>query len=334
VPVRRRVIAGAAVVLLLGGSPLSGIAPSPVRAGSFAPDASQSAQGVINNADLATPSSTHDVSLSTPWTAFDGNVNVVGGNLSFGQLDLTIPSIGFATTVARAYDSAAATVDGPFGYGWFWSYGLRIATAGDGVDVVRADGRVDHYTSVSSSYTPPVGIYDTLATVAGGGWTLTLVDQTTYLFGADGRLTSQRDPNGNALTLTYTGGLVSGLTDTAGRAWTFLPAADGVHVGEVDDPTGRKVNYSYAGAGDLTGVTDAAGGSQTLAYASHSLTSRTDANGHAISYVYGAGGRVSTVTDALSHTTSFSYDGVSLRTTVTDPRGPGRRVLAISPSVR
>src|SRR4051812_25162329 len=65
-------------------------------------------------------------SLSTPWTTFVGGVNVASGNVSLAGADLAIPSIGLATAVGRAYNSAAADVSGPFGYGWSWSYGVRV----------------------------------------------------------------------------------------------------------------------------------------------------------------------------------------------------------------
>ena len=73
----------------------------------------------------ATVPATANVALSTPWTAFAGGVNVVAGNVSLAQADLAIPSVGFATTVGRAYNSAAADLSGPFGYGWTWSYGVQ-----------------------------------------------------------------------------------------------------------------------------------------------------------------------------------------------------------------
>src|SRR4051812_35851792 len=51
---------------------------------------------------------TANSSLSTPWTSFVGGVNVVSGAVSIADADLAIPSVGFATAVGRAYNSAAA----------------------------------------------------------------------------------------------------------------------------------------------------------------------------------------------------------------------------------
>ena len=58
---------------------------------------------------------------STPWSAVVGGVDVVCGGLSFSESDLTIPSIGFATSIARTYNGSAPVPSGPFGPGWFWS---------------------------------------------------------------------------------------------------------------------------------------------------------------------------------------------------------------------
>ena len=61
------------------------------------------------------PGGMTDFSLSSPSTVFDTGVNMVAGNLSIANTDLSIASIGPATTIAMAYDSSGATTDGPFG---------------------------------------------------------------------------------------------------------------------------------------------------------------------------------------------------------------------------
>jgi len=106
------------------------------------------------------PSSTHDTSMSTPWTAFTMDVNVVGGNVVRQYRDLTIPSTGLATTVIRTYNSTAAANVGPFGYGWSWSYGMHVDTGAGTAVVSREDGRTDTYTLSGGTYTPPTGVYD------------------------------------------------------------------------------------------------------------------------------------------------------------------------------
>jgi hypothetical protein len=45
------------------------------------------------------PASTHDLSPSTPWTAFAGGVNVVGGNLVLQSTDLATGAIGLGTVL-------------------------------------------------------------------------------------------------------------------------------------------------------------------------------------------------------------------------------------------
>ena len=218
-------------------------------------------------------------SQTTPWATFSSQVSVACGNLAIAQLDLTVPSVGFPATIARWYDSNRASSDGPFGYGWSWTYGLRVTAVAGGADVARADGRVDHFTTSGSGYISPPGIHDALGSVGGGGWQLTLANQIVDTFTSTGLLASVADPNGNALSIGYSGGTISTITDTAGRTWLFTTV--GGRVTKVTDPGGRAVSYAYSGAGDLIGVTDPTGAVTAYGYASHVLVSRTDGKGHA-----------------------------------------------------
>ena len=261
---------------------------------------------------------------STPWSAVVGGVDAVCGGLSFSESDLTIPSIGFATSIARTYNGSATVPSGPFGPGWFWSYGVRTVASAGGMDVIHADGRRDAYMGTGPTYVAPAGVFDTLATRGGGGWTLTLHDQTVLVFDSYGRLVSETDPNGNALTIAYTGTVPSAITDTAGRTWTVTTAAG--RITAVTDPAGRSVSYGYDGLGQLTSVIDAAGATRTYGYAGGALGVRTDANGHATDVTYDASGRVATVTDPAGDITRFAWDVANTTATITDPLGRNRRV--------
>ena len=73
-----------------------------------------------------------------------------------------MPSIGFPSTIARTYNSAAATVAGPVGFGWFWSYGMHVDPVTGGVTVIREDSRADLYTLPGDQFVAPPGIHDDL----------------------------------------------------------------------------------------------------------------------------------------------------------------------------
>ena len=60
------------------------------------------------------------------------------------------------------------------------------------MDVIHADGRRDAYLGTGPTYTAPAGVFDTLATRGGGGWTLTLHDQTVLVFDSYGRSSGRR----------------------------------------------------------------------------------------------------------------------------------------------
>ncbi len=265
-------------------------------------------------------SGTHDTSLSSPWTVFEGGVNVVGGNLSFAQTDLTVPSIGFPTTIARAYNSALAEADGPFGHGWSWSLGHHVAAVPGGVEVVGGDGRNDHYVAGGSgAYTSPAGVYDTLTDLPGGGWLLVRQDQVRLAFTATGALASVGDPNGNTLYLSYINGNLASARDPAQRTWSFDASGAG-RIVAVHDPSGRATAYGYSAAGDLISVVDASGARSTFGYANHRLTTITDPDNHIMSYAYDGQERVARTTSPIGTATTFQFNESNRHTTVTDAR--------------
>jgi RHS repeat-associated protein len=264
------------------------------------------------------PPATHDNSRSTPWTAFQGRVNVVQGNLVDSEADLSVPSIGFATSVGRTYNSAAATQTGPFGFGWFWTYGMQVIPGSGSVTVIREDGRADTYAQAGNSLTPPAGIYEQLAQNGDGSYTLTRKDQTRYQFSSAGLLQQIVDQNGNTLSLSYSGTAPSGITDTAGRTWTIQTDGSG-RIIAITDPANRTVSYQYTGAGDLQTVTYPLAPPTTRQYAYdalHELTGITDEDNHTTTYTY-ANGQVASAVDPLNDSTTFAY--ASGQTTITDP---------------
>ena len=303
---------GAAALTPAPTKPAVALGIEPRRSGRSTP-------ALAASTSVAAVGGTHDSSLSTPWSLFESGVNVVAGNLSFAQIDLSIPSIGFATALTRTYSSALAATDGPFGYGWSWSLGPRVAASDGGADLLREDGRNDHFVNgTTGNYVAPLGVYDTLTDVSGGGWLLVRHDQARLAFNAAGGLASVTDPNGNALYLSYVDGRLASVRDTAERTWSFDQTAAG-HISAAHDPAGRTTAYGYSTAGDLASVVDAAGAMSTFSYVGHRLTGMTDPRSNTTSFAYDAQARVTGVTDALGSATTFAYDPANRHTTVTDP---------------
>ncbi len=268
----------------------------------------------------------HNASPSTSWTGFVAEpVNVVFGNYTYQHTDLSVPSIGLPFTFQRSYNSANASTNGPLGYGWThgynWSVVAEATGAGNTVLVTGADGRVDRFTqNPDGSFSAPAGIFDQL-TFSSGLYALTRKDQTKFNFNGSGKLASVVDKNGNTVTLNYSGGLLSSLTDPGGRTFSFTPDAAG-RISVMTDPIGRAISFGYDPSGDLATSTDARGKITTYAYdANHRLVSITDANNHTfVQNTYDAGGRVIEQRDAKLNLTTFSYDTTNLRTTVTDAK--------------
>ena len=120
-----------------------------------------------------------------------------------------------------------------------------MAASDGGADLLREDGRNDHFvTGTTGSYVAPLGVYDTLTDVSGGGWLLVRHDQARLAFNAAGGLASVTDPNGNALYLSYLDGRLASVRDTAERTWSFDQTAAG-HISAAHDPAGRTTAYGY-----------------------------------------------------------------------------------------
>lgn len=122
--------------------------------------------------------------------------------------------------------------------------------------------------STGASFSAPAGIYATVERLANGTYRITERSGLKYVFesvtagatdtGLKARLVSITDRNGNALNLSYAaiggcpGTYVCQVTDALGRALTF--SYTGTHLSGISDWSGRQWQYGYDGNGNLVSV--------------------------------------------------------------------------------
>lgn len=283
-------------------------------------------------------------------------VKVVGdykpGRVRFGVTDLTVPVAGMPITIGRTYDSLAREQVGDFGHGWTLDLGNPRLTVdpAHNVTFTQPNGqRVTFYFNpetfggvfgafLKPAYLPEAGVYGRLTAdgcalvVQSGGWqcfldtaayrptTYTYTDPygRVFVMGADGRLQSVTDLNGNRLTITR-----DGITSSAGGVTVpFVRDAQG-RITQITDPAGNVYRYVYDTAGNLVDVTlpDTAPAHYTYD-SSHRLTTIVDARGTTVATAtYAADGRLSSETDAVGTTTQYVYDLPARKTTITNPDG-------------
>ena len=265
----------------------------------------------------------HHQGQGVSWQGYESDpVNTATGNYTYNRTDLSIPTRSQPLAFSRAYNSVSPQ-PGPLGMGWTHSYHLSASEnlTDNTVLITYGDGRQDKFVLSGTTYLPPAGTFSQLEAV-GGGFELTMKDQTLYSFDAQGRLASIVDKNGNSTNLSYSGDLLSVVTEPAGRSLTLTYDAQD-RISLVTGPLGRSVGYGYDGAGNLAVLTDTTGLTTSFTYTSgNRLSAITDANGHTfLQNVYNSEGRVIEQRDALDNPTTFSYDLATRQTTVTDPLG-------------
>jgi RHS repeat-associated protein len=278
----------------------------------------------------------------------------------FGQTwtDLVTPGRGEPLDFTRTYTESiadpsgpngSAAVDGPFGFGWTFSYNLSAttdATTGN-VTIHQEDGSQVPFIDSSGTYTPSAPRFDATLTASGTNYVFTRRGHDIFTFDkTTGRLTSEQDLAGAkasptyATTLAYdTSGHLHTITDPGGRVYTLTWT--GNHITQLADSAGRVVTYAYDATSDLTDVlgvgttrspsvldNDHMRYTYTAAHLMASMRTPNNFGGPAsavTSMTYDTSERVLTQTDPLGHVTTFAYGPSSTlsagQTLVTDPSG-------------
>jgi YD repeat-containing protein len=165
--------------------------------------------------------------------------------------DDTVDAPGFPITLARSYANSiiGRNEDGPFGLGWSLSGGWQrtLSVASDGtVTVMDADGseRVFQPDSRGSDYFDQTGDHGVLTRNAAGSFSLRELDGSATGFNANGTIAYEQDSNGNRITATYSGGLLTELSTAAGQWLKFVYNAAG-RITSATDSAGRTATYTY-----------------------------------------------------------------------------------------
>lgn len=243
-------------------------------------------------------------------------VNTATGNFYHDETDLTIATRSVPLKFSRHYNSKDSR-SGPLGIGWTHSYNISLTSGlgmgGDEVAVRWGDGRTDYWVeNPSGGYDPNMpGLHDELEEDT-ATWEVTRKNLDVYTFDSGGKLLSIADKNGNTFTLSYNHptnpGLVTSISDPANRPLTLTYTGDLLTgLSDFDTPP-RTVNFNYTG-NQLTQVTDVLGNTIDYTYDSTGyLETINDQRGvTAVTNVYDADGKVRQQTDGNGNTTEFVY---------------------------
>ena len=237
---------------------------------------------------------------------------------------------------------------GPFGLGWTDNWQITATTDSSGDVSILDDGSIRFFLKqADGSYADSPGEFATL-TLVNGAYELRETDGTILAFNPNGSLAYEQDKSGNRITPTYSGSELTRLTASNGSAISIQSNVQGL-ISSITDPAGRTTSYTYDASGQhLLTFTDEFG-KTTYTYAAgptaadqNALTSITFADGTGLAFSYDAEGRLATsgrlggaetvtyaypstggftVTDADGNTATHLFDDAGNCCTIIDPLG-------------
>jgi YD repeat-containing protein len=269
------------------------------------------------------------------------NVNVANGNLMLQAQDLHLPGInGLDMNIGRTFNSMSATT-------WFLSSGWQLNMApmvfmkayGDGtIRYVDPSGQELLFTpttlvGTTQNYSASTGVDATLTKNTTAG-TFTLIYNQSGIklsFSNALILLSMADRNGNTITVNWSGGYVTGFTDTHGQTTSVTYDSTHTVITDISFPSGRSVHYAYDSDFDfMTSSTDSNGKVTTFTPdpTTEALNMITDPVGNQTKITYYTFGwyhsvhtitRVTNTGAGTGPTWTFTYN--SGNTVVQDPNG-------------
>lgn len=285
-------------------------------------------------------------------------VNTATGYFGQTWTDLSTPGRGMPLDFTRTYTEATAdpngpngslAADGPFGWGWTFSYDMYTTTDSStgNVTVHQEDGSQVTFDDSGGTYTPSAPRYDATLTASGSDYVYTRRGKETFTFDqSTGHLIEEQDLAGTkanppyGTTLAYdSSGQLHTITDPGGRVYTLTWT--GSHITQLTDSAGRTVSYAYDSNDNLTDVYGV-GSTRSPSLQDNDHTQYTYTSAHLMSSIrtpdnyggaasavtsmtYDSSERVTAQTSPLGDTTTFTYGpngGLSAgQTLTTDPSG-------------
>ncbi len=218
--------------------------------------------------------------------------NVATGGKYEEVLDLSVSTPGIPLEFRRSYNSQI-TFDALLGYEWTHSFDIILnvvqTSPTQRVRIWDSDGKALYFSQAQQTSTEILfggesGVKDRLKQVISTGeyFLRRKEGNLTYKFGSDGKLLQISDPNGNTQTFTYTGGLLTQVSNNFGKTLTIQYNMEN-RISSVTDPKNQSVLYEYTN-GDLTKVTYPDTNFITYVYSSHDLTDKYDTNNNLIGH--------------------------------------------------
>lgn len=272
------------------------------------------------------------------------------GRLQKTFTDLRVPGIGPSLAITRTFQSQE-WISTLYGRGWIFNFGRRLIVArnkdGDKiVGVVQETGERDFFKEHDDGTLECLALYGvryTLSKNPDGTFDIAEKYGGVQHVGADGKLLTISDRNGNTLTFSYDAvGCLSRITNASGNYVDFQLGPNG-KIASVSDNLGRTVAYAYDSNGNLISSTDPMGKTTQYLYdAENRLTQIVDSRGNivlAVTYDEYQPPRVATImekgetwtityhtdhtvkTDSSGNTWTYYFNEVGLIERVIDPLG-------------
>lgn len=255
-------------------------------------------------------------------------VNSATGEFYDSMTDVSIPGVGPEFSITRNYSSSIAGTAGAFGFGWTSLIDAHVAVVDPGppgstqpltVAVYQENGSTVQFTDDGTgNYIPDSARAIAQLAWNGSTWTFTRRGSQIFTFDSNGLFLSISDLNNNLVAASYTGTDITSLTAPGGRQIDLTWS--GGHVSHIEDSALRGVDYAYNGSGELTSVTGIDSTVVSYGYdTGHHITTVTKPGGATTTNTYDASYRVTSQTDPIGRVTGFSYSSDS--STVTSPSG-------------
>ena len=194
----------------------------------------------------------------------------------------------------------------PFGAGWSIAGLLELVENRDGsLLLINGNGNELLYAkNADGSYKNPPGEFANLSKLPNGTFRRVWPDQSVEQYGANNKLASMTDRNGNVSRYEYdSAGRLTKFTDPVGLETTLTYTTSSI---EIVDPAARTTLLNLDANGNLIRVTDPNGSSRQWRYDSqHHMTGETNQLGYVETASYGFHGRVTNIVRKDGSTRQF-----------------------------